>query len=189
MVSPRLCAIITRILEATLPWAPRLKTAVKISGFLLAAINICKDPTANRRLSIVSFRSLYPGYLMPRTIHAPIDQAQRERRQDWSIDRLCRGLRISREKLEQHPHWSDVVTLLLFDPYHTWMNQEDHRVWTHCWQRTYWQELPLSPCHRQRLTHIIDGIEYRKQAYHQRQTKRQHIQARIAERRSQLAAV
>ena len=140
----------------------------------------------NRSLSLPAHD---PGYHMPRTIHAPIDQARRERRQDWSIDRLCRGLRISRRKLEQHPHWSDVVTLLLFDPYHTWMNQEDHRVWTHCWQRTYWQELPLSPYHRQRLTHIIDGIEYRKQAYNQRQTKRQHIQARIAERRSRLAAV
>lgn len=170
---------------------PDPKNRREIRGFFFTGISKSKDQMAkivyvNRSLSLPAHD---PGYHMPRTIHAPIDQARRERRQDWSIDRWCRGLRISRRKLEQHPHWSDVITLLLFDPYHTWMNQEDHRVWTHCWQRTYWQELPLSPYHRQRLTHIIDGIEYRQQAYNQRQTKRQHIEARIAERRSRLAAV
>ena len=100
-------------------------------------------------------------------------------RQDWSIDRWCRRLGISRKKLESHPHIQDVATLLMFDQHQSWFNQEDERVWTHCWQRVYHWELPLSDYHKRRLIGIIQGIEYRRQAYQQRQIKRQHIQARL----------
>lgn len=114
---------------------------------------------------------------------------QQTRKQDWSIDRWCRNLKVSRRKIEQNPHYKDLATLLMFDQHQSWFNQEDERVWTHCWQWVYSKELPLSGYHKRKLIGIIQGIEYRQQAYQQRQIKRQHIQARIARRRSKLAAV
>lgn len=108
-------------------------------------------------------------------------------RQDWAIDRWCRDLKISRKKLEQHPHIEDVATLLMFDHHDSWFNQEDQRIWTHCWQWCYHQERALSQYHKSKLIKIIEGIEFRRQAFGKRQLKRQHIQARIERRK--LAAV
>lgn len=110
-----------------------------------------------------------------------------QNQQDWSIDRWCRSLGISRLKLEHHPYFEDVVTLLMFDSWQEHMNQRDRDIWQHCWQWSYQKEFPLSGHHRKRLLNIIDGLEYRHQAYQKRELKRQHIQARLDRR--QLAAV
>jgi hypothetical protein len=108
-------------------------------------------------------------------------------RQNWAIDRWCRGLRISRIKLERHPHFEDVVTLLMFDSWQNHMNQSDRDIWRHCWQWSYHRQLPLSGHHKTRLLNIVDGLDYRHQAYEKRKLKRQHIKARLDRR--QLAAV
>jgi hypothetical protein len=104
--------------------------------------------------------------------------------QDWAIDRWCRQLKISRQKLEQHPHIADVATLLMFDEYDNWLNQQDSKIWQNCWQWVYFGEMPLNKHHRRQLLNIINGIEYRKQAFLQRQLKRQHIQARIEKKKT-----
>jgi hypothetical protein len=85
-------------------------------------------------------------------------------RQNWAIDRWCRDKKISRTKLERHPHFEDVVTLLMFDSHQQLFNDKDRAVWTHCWQWSYHQELPLSGYHRKQLTNIINHIGYRQQA-------------------------
>lgn len=85
-------------------------------------------------------------------------------RQNWAIDRWCRDLEISRTKLERHPHFEDVVTLLMFDEWQQHMNSQDRSVWTHCWQWSYHRQFPLSGYHKTKLTQIIDHIGYRQQA-------------------------
>jgi len=112
--------------------------------------------------------------------HYDIISTQRfSRQQDWSIDRWCRGLRISRRSVETHPHIRDVATLLMFDQHQTWMSDRDRNIWTHCWQWTYHRQLPLSQYHRRQLTHIIDHIQLR-------QCRLKHIQQRQTRRESEI---
>jgi hypothetical protein len=120
----------------------------------------------------------------PRSHHY---HAFQNNRQDWSIDRWCRGLRIQRQRLEQHPYFGDVATLLMFDAWQSWFNQQDKKIWTQCWIWSWQHKLPLKLYHKQQLLNILAGIEHRKQAFESRQRKRQHIQARIERRK--LAAV
>lgn len=109
-------------------------------------------------------------------------QAQRfSRRQDWSIDRWCRGLRISRSKLEQHPYFEDMVTLLMFDSWQSFMTSRDKDIWQHCWQWSYHRQLPLSGYHRRKLTSIIDHIELRHIRQH-------HIEKRLQKRLAKTSA-
>ena len=119
--------------------------------------------------------------------HSHFYQLTQQRQANTAIDRWCRSLKVSRRRIERNPHFADLATLLMFDQHESWFNQEDKQIWTHCWQWVYSKELPLTLYHKRKLISIIDGIEYRHQAYKQRQRKRQHIQARL--QRRQLAAV
>ena len=119
---------------------------------------------------------------MPRTIHAPIDQARRERRQDWSIDRWCLGLKISRQKLEHHPHFGDLITLLMYDEYDQWLSEIDRTIWRHCWHWVYHWERPLSEYQRSRLISILTHISLR-------QATVRHIRQRQARKQSRLGRV
>jgi hypothetical protein len=111
-----------------------------------------------------------------------------EQRQNQYINQWCYRHAIRRKKIENHPYFADLVTLLMFDDWQDHMNQHDLDIWRHCWQWSYHLELPLSGHHRRKLLNIIEGLQYRQQAYQQRKIKRQHIQARI-QNRQQLAAV
>lgn len=99
-------------------------------------------------------------------------------RQDCAIDRWCRHLRVSRKKLETHPYFADIVTLLMFDDWQDSMSARDRAIWTHCWQWSYHKELPLSGYHRGKLTSIIDHIKLR-------QIRQAHIEKRKAKRSAQ----
>jgi hypothetical protein len=92
-------------------------------------------------------------------------------RQNWAIDRWCRELKISRTKLEQHPYFEDVVTLLMFDEWQEHMTFIDRQIWTHCWQHSYHREYPLTQYHKNKLRSIVSHIQLR-------QTAQAHIQAR-----------
>lgn len=98
--------------------------------------------------------------------------------QDHRLRQWCRKNGMSLKKIESHPHINDIATLLMFDEHEPWMNQEDTRIYKHCWQWSYEKEMALTNYHKSKLLGIITGIEYRRQAYQQRQLKRQHIQAR-----------
>jgi hypothetical protein len=114
----------------------------------------------------------------PRSHHY---HAFQNNRQDWSIDRWCRGLRIQRQRLEQHPYFGDVATLLMFDAWQSDMTSHDKGIWTHCWQWCYHKQLPLSNYHRRKLVSIVDHIELR-------QTRHNHIQQRIQKRQQSAQA-
>lgn len=100
---------------------------------------------------------------------------QLEQRQNRAINRWCYRHKISRNKLETHPFFDDLVSLLMFDEWQQYMNSQDRKIWQHCWQWSYHRELPLSGHHRRKLTSIIDHILLRQQA-------QAHIQARIRQR-------
>lgn len=94
-----------------------------------------------------------------------------ESRQDRAIDKFCTRHRISRAKLEQHPHIADVYTMLVFDRWSNLMTDKDRQIWTHAWQHIYHRENALTEYLRRKLVSIVEGIEFR-----QRRSK--HIQAR-----------
>jgi len=102
-------------------------------------------------------------------------------RQDWAIDRWCRGFRISRKKLETHPYFEDVATLLMFDEWQTFMTTTDKDIWRHCWQWSYHKELPLSGYHKGKLVGILDHIELR-------QIRQYHIEKRLQKRLAKSAS-
>lgn len=120
-------------------------------------------------------------------LKSPLYHSWTAQRQDWRVEKWLRTLRISRTKLETHPYFEDVVTLLMFDSWQQHMNQSDTAIWTHCWQHCYHRELALSDYQKRKLIGIVNGLEYRYQAYKKRELKRQHIRARIE--RKKLAAV
>lgn len=104
-------------------------------------------------------------------------QQQQAREQDWSVDRWCRSLKVSRRKIERNPHYKDLATLLMFDSWQGLMTSHDKDIWTHCWQWVYSKELPLTRYHKRKLTGIIDHIELRH-------TRQWHIEQRRQKRQA-----
>lgn len=117
------------------------------------------------------------------------EQFIKETKQNRAIDSFCRRHKISRTKLEQHPHIEDVKTLMDFDRHAIWFTAKDTQIWTHCWQSVYHNEYTLTKYQKNKLLSIIDGIEYRRQQYNKRVEKRKHIQARLQKKQNKLAAV
>lgn len=110
-------------------------------------------------------------------------------RQDQRASDWAKRNGFSWTKIQSHPFIEEIALLLEFDEHHIWFTQKDADIWTHCWQWCYKHEHQLTNYHRKKLLSIIDGIEYRRQQYQNRQLKRQHIQQRIAKRQNKLAAV
>lgn len=90
------------------------------------------------------------------------EQFIKEVKQNSAIDRHCRTLKISRNKLETHPCIADLVTLISFDEHQTWMTEKDQQIWRHTWAWVYHKELPLSTYHKRKLISILDSIQYRQ---------------------------
>lgn len=90
------------------------------------------------------------------------EQYIKELKQNRSVKSFCRGLGISRTKLESHPCIADVATLLAFDQHQTWMTEKDQQIWRHTWAWVYHKELPLNTYHKRKLNSIIDSIQYRQ---------------------------
>lgn len=87
---------------------------------------------------------------------------RQEIKQNRAIDQYCRGLKISRKKIESHPLIADVATLLAFDQHGMWMTEKDQQIWRHSWAWVYHKQLPLNTYHKRKLLSIIDSIEYRQ---------------------------
>jgi hypothetical protein len=85
-----------------------------------------------------------------------------ELRQDRTVEQFCRGLGISKTKLESHPCIADVATVLAFDQHQVWMTERDQQIWRHAWAWVYHRELPLNTYHKQKLNSILNSIEYRQ---------------------------
>lgn len=101
----------------------------------------------------------------------------KESQQNSAVARHCRRLGITRKKLETHPHFNDLLTLMAFDQHQTWMTEKDQQIWRHTWQWVYRQELALTEYHRRKLRSIVDGIEFK-------QRRLKHIQARLDRRQA-----
>jgi hypothetical protein len=85
-----------------------------------------------------------------------------ERKQDSAVQRYCHGIKISMKKLQSHPCVADVATLIMFDPYDTWMTEKDQQIWRHTWAWVYHKELPLNQYHKRKLNSILDSIQHRQ---------------------------
>jgi hypothetical protein len=104
---------------------------------------------------------------------------RKEAQQNWDVSCWLRTRGLSRKKIESHPHFDDIVTLLMFDHWQTHMTSKDLAIWTHCWSWSYSKQLPLSQYHKRKLQSIVDHIELR-------QLRLKHIQARQTNRASEI---
>ena len=86
-----------------------------------------------------------------------------EQRQNGRITWHYKSLGISLTKIQTHPCVADLRTLLDFDPYTTWMTEQDKQIYAHAWLWVYNKELPLNTYIKRKLGSIIDNIEYKQQ--------------------------
>ncbi|CAB4128102.1 hypothetical protein UFOVP109_24 [uncultured Caudovirales phage] len=99
-------------------------------------------------------------------------QQRREQQHNWSLDRFCKSRGFTREKLDKHKNFDDVMVLLSFDGWEHAMTEKDQEIWTTAWKWVYTKEFALSEYHLRRLRSIVDGIEFKQRRREQQQAQR-----------------